>query len=177
MFMPILSGLVVSVDAFFIGLSLGMQKKCRFVHLAIINGFLLFLCFVGFFVAEQIYETIPFDPDLVVGISFIALGLWTILHHFIFRDSQKGKATVLIGLVMSAEAMLITMGITLVFLPHSTIAIPITVSLAHFAYSALSFRLAQSRRVRKISPATAHTVSGIALIIYGLMAIFIEISI
>ena len=188
MFMPILSGLVVSVDAFFIGLSLGIQKKCRFLYVVVINIFLLFLCLGGFFIAERVYESIPFDPDLLVGFSFIFLGSWTILHYFISEHVKKrknseperkfsSKRVVLVGLVMSVEAMLITMGITLVFLPYSTLAIPITVALAHFAYSALSFRLARGKRMGKISPAIAHTISGLALIIYGLMAIFVEISI
>ena len=141
MFMPILSGLIVSVDAFFIGLSLGLQKKCRFLHLAAINTFLLGLCMLGFLIAERIYELVEFDTDLIVGLSFIALGLWCILHYFVsqYAKRRKGKTEetsvsrktiVLVGLVMSLEAMLITMGITFIFLPNSTFVIPVTVALA-----------------------------------------------
>ena len=82
MLMPVLSGLIVSVDAFFIGLSLGLQKRCRFLYLTIINAFLLGLCMLGFFIAGRIYESITIDTDLIVGLSFISLGLWCILHYY-----------------------------------------------------------------------------------------------
>jgi len=188
MFLPILSGLIVSVDAFFIGLSLGLQKRCKFLYLAIINVFLLGLCILGFLIAGQIYELIPFEPDYIVGFSFIALGIWTILHFFISEHIKKRKGTteevnvslktiLLVGLVMSVEAMLITMGITFIFLPSSTFVIPITVALAHFGYSALSFRLARTKQVKRIPAVVSHVISGLALITYGMMALFVELGI
>jgi putative Mn2+ efflux pump MntP len=185
MFLPILSGLIVSVDAFFIGLSLGLQKRCKFIYLAIINAFLLALCILGFFIAAQIYEYIPFDPDLVVGFAFIGLGLWYIAHHFASEYRKKRnpnaiqepaslKSIALVGIVMSGEAMLITMGITFIFLPASTFAIPLTVAFAHFGYSTLSFHLARTRHAEKIPVALSQIISGLALIVYGLMALFVE---
>jgi len=183
MFMPVLSGLIVSVDAFFIGLSLGLQKKCKFLYLVVINVFLFGLCMLGFFLAGQVYESIPIDPDLIVGFAFISLGLWTILHYFVsqrrkgtLKDTNTSRKTiVLVGLVMSIEAMLITMGITLVFLPYSNLLIPLTVALAHFGYSALSFYLARTKYIQRIPAYLSHVISGAALIIYGLMALFVEL--
>ena len=188
MFMPFLSGLIVSVDAFFIGLSLGMQKRCKFLYLAVINTFLLGLCIIGFLVAGQIYESIPFDPDLIVGFAFISLGLWTIMHFLITQHIKKRKGTdeevnvsiktfVLVGLVMSLEAMLITMGITIIFLPDSNLIIPVTVALAHFGYSALSFYMARSKQIKRIPLVLSNVISGLALITYGMMALFVEIGI
>jgi len=186
MFMSVLSGLIVSVDAFFIGLSLCLQERCKFLHLVIINVFLFVLCVVGFFIAEQVYELIPIDPDYVVGFAFIALGLWYIVHYFFFErlktkqenEEKTSKKTItLIGLVMSLEAMLITMGITFIFLPNSTFLIPLSVALAHFAYSAISFYLARTKHVKQMPVALSHVISGLGLIIYGLMALFIEFDI
>jgi len=186
--MSILSGLIVSVDAFFIGISLGLQKKCKFSYLVIINTFLLGLCILGFLIAGQIYELIEFDTDLVVGFAFIALGIWYILHYFVSQyirqykgcmeeENSSIKTIVIVGLVMSFEAMLITMGITFIFLPNSTILIPLTVAFAHFGYSALSFYLARTKYVKRIPCVLSHVISGAALIIYGIMALFIEIGI
>ena len=185
MFMPVLSGLIVSVDAFFIGISLGLQRRCRFLYLAAINAFLLGLCLLGFIIAGRLYELIAFDVDLIVGLSFIALGLWCILHYFICEyircpagplaeDRTSLKTIALVGLVMSVEAMMITMGITFIFLPDSTFIIPVTVALAHFGYSALSFFLARTRYVKRVPVVVSHIISGLALIIYGLLAIFVE---
>ncbi|MCL2400157.1 MAG: hypothetical protein FWC91_10525 [Defluviitaleaceae bacterium] len=188
MFLPVLSGLIVSVDAFFIGLSLGLQKRCKFLYLAIINGFLLGLCIIGYLIAGRIYELIEFDTDLFVGFAFITLGLWCILQYFIYEyiKRRKGiteevetslKTIVLVGFVMSVEAMLITMGITFIFLPNSTFLIPLTVAFAHFGYSALSFYLARTNYVKRIPIVLSHVISGVALIIYGLMAIFVDLGI
>jgi len=178
--MQVLSGLIVSVDAFFIGLSLGLQEKCRFAYLVAINAFLLVLCIMGFLVAGRIYENIPFEPDYIVGFAFIAMGIWTILCYVIAKHTAEGqrkqdrksvKNIIIIGLVMSGEAMLITMGITFIFLPYSSFFIPVAVAFAHFGYSALSFFLARTKYVRRIPDVLSYVISGTALIIYGLMAL------
>ena len=140
--MPVLSGLIVSVDAFFIGLSLGLQKVCRFSYLVIINIFLFVLCVFGFLISERIYELIKFDTDLIVGSSFIALGCWCIFQYFRKERATANiskKTIVIVGLVMSIEAMLITMGITFIFSPNSNLLIPLTVALAHFGSRQLRF--------------------------------------
>ena len=158
------------------------------MYLAVINLFLLGLCILGFFIAGQIYEHIPIDPDLVVGFAFIGLGIWTVLQYFVcvYIKNRKGrvgevntpyKTILLVGLVMSVEAMLITMGITFIFLPYSAFIIPITVAAAHFGYSALSFCLARTNFVKRMPVMLSHVISGAALIIYGLMALFIEIGV
>ena len=184
MFWPVLSGLIVSIDAFFIGFSLGLQKRCKFLYLVAINAFLLGLCLLGFAVAGMIYEFIPFEPDLIVGIAFISLGLYTILHFFVAERIKHRRGTaaevslktfVLVGLVMSGEAMLITMGLTLIFLENASVAIPLTVALAHFGYSAFSFYLARTKHVKRMPTALSHIISGASLIIYGVMALFVEL--
>ena len=146
------------------------------------------MCILGFFVASHIYAAIPIDPDIVVGFAFIGLGMWTILQYFVCRHDKKGKKSdhssgtslktfVLVGVVMSFEAMLITMGITMIFLPSSTLAIPLMVGLAHFGYSVLSFCIARSKYAKRIPVVLNHVISGIALIAYGVIALFVEIGI
>jgi len=152
------------------------------LYLVIINAFLLWLCILGFFIAGRIYGFITFETDYLVGFAFIGLGLWCIAHYFVCErikqrkggESASRKTIVLVGLVMSVEAMLITMGITFVFLPGSTFIIPLTVAFAHFGYSALSFFLARTKYVKRIPAFLSHLISGVALIIYGLMALFVE---
>ena len=173
--MPVLAALIVSVDAFFIGLSLGLNKKCKFMYLAVINVFLLILCLLGFFTAARVYELIRIDADLIVGLSFITLGAWCIFQYFLCRKKElqvKGmKTIILVGLIMSVEAKLITMGITFIFHPYSTIIIPLTVAVAHFGYSALTFYFTRFRYVRRVPQVIGHVVSGGALIVYGLLAL------
>jgi len=169
--MAIFSGLIVSIDAFFIGISLGLQRKCRFWHIVAINAVLFVLCVLGFLLAEQIYERIPFEPDLIVGIVFIVLGFITIFQSFLL-GGMEDKTIAVIGVLMSGEAMLITMGLTFIF-PQAGIVLPVTVALAHFGYSALMFALSRTKYVRRIPPAFSHTVSGLALIAYGMFALIV----
>jgi len=184
MLLSVIAGLVVSVDALFIGASLGLQEKCKFSYLVLMNVFLFGLCLLGYVIAGQVYELIPVDPDYIVGFAFIGLGLFYIINYFAKvrhekdSDEKEGKGTfAMVGLVMSLEAMIITMGITFVFIPEATLLIPITVALAHFAYSAATFFLARTKQVKKIPVALSHVLSGVGLIIYGLLALFVEIEI
>jgi len=186
MLLSVLAGLVVSVDALFIGISLGLQEKCKYIYLVIINIFLLALCFVGFFIAAEVYELIPIDPDYIVGFAFIGLGLYYILNYLIKSKKnnkneivkENGIGTIAtIGAVMSLEAMIITMGITFVFMPYGTIFIPLTVALAHFIYSSVCFFLVRTKYISKMPLALSHYLSGAGLIIYGLMALLLEIEI
>ena len=186
MLMPVLSGLVVSMDAFFIGLSLGMRQRCRFLYLVVINTFLLGLCILGFVLAGRVYELIPIDPDWVVGGAFIALGIWTIAQYFVAERQKKRaeanqssgiKTIFIVGLVMSVEAMLITMGLAILFAPETFWVIPVVVAAAHFGYSAISFYLARSRYAKRIPVIFNYVISGLALIVYGLMALLVEMKI
>jgi putative Mn2+ efflux pump MntP len=172
--MPILIGLIVSIDALFIGVSLGMQRRCRLLHLATINGVLLGMCLVGWWAAGRLYGLLPVDPEWLVGFAFIALGLWVMRRPRGEAVKEASLSTIAsVGAVMSAEAMLITMGITLAFGAH--VAVPITVALAHFGYSLCTFYLARTKQVRRLPLLWCQVISGMALIIYGLMALFIEI--
>jgi len=216
MWFVILSGLIVSIDALFIGVSFGSQKKCRFLHLTIINVVLIALCFLGYGLGVLIGDRVQIELDIFIGVSFILLGAFTILYYFIFERLKSkrllskensdiilenddnileanavnntdnastdivakldvklpnslvpSKNTIVTGVLMSLEAMFITVGLTLM-LDYTTILIPLTVGLAHFAYSAFTFFFA--KHLRRLPPAVGPIVSGAALITYGILA-------
>lgn len=182
MFLSVVAALIVSVDAFFIGISLGLKKSCKFLYVVAISFILLALCVAGYFIAGQVYEAIPIDPDYIVGISFISLGTFGIVYYFATAHGSKGhakrennkpahKTIAAIGAIMSLEAMVITMGLSLIFMPQSTIVIPLAVALAHFCYAAISFRLVRIKRVQRLPVMWAHILSGAGLIVYGVMAL------
>jgi len=166
--MAILSGIIVSVDAFFIGISLGLQKECRFYFLAAINFFLFLMCVAGFFLAIWLGEMVDFDAGLFVGVAFILLGAWCIFKR---ADGSAMHSIFVAGVMMSVEAMLITAGLTLIF--GASLAIPVTIALAHFGYSAAAFFLSRTRYVQRVPVKWGKIISGGALIVYGLLAIFV----
>ena len=61
MWVAIFSGLIVSIDALFIGVSLGSQKKCKYWYLLVISTVLLGLCFAGYFVGLRIGDSVDLD--------------------------------------------------------------------------------------------------------------------
>jgi len=193
MLVAILAGLLVSIDALFIGVSFGSQKKCKFWHLLIINVALIGLCFLGYGLGIWIGDRVDIELDIIIGILFILLGAWTITSYFIFerkkarklkeaensehhenepdkKRKEISKNIVLAGLFMSIEAMFITIALTLT-LDVKTIFIPLTVGLAHFAYSTATFFFA--KYLRRLPPIVGYIVAGCALIIYGILAMTI----
>jgi len=177
MWVAVFAGLLVSIDALFIGISFGTQKKCKFWHVLVINIVLFGLCMLGYVLGILIGDRIDFELDLIIGLLFITLGTWVIASYFIFEHRKRNepeegrhqtKSIWLTGVFMSAEAMFITIGLTLT-LDVTTILIPITVGLAHFVYSAATFFM--SKRLRRLPQMAGHIISGFALIIYGIMAL------
>ena len=175
MWLAVFSGLLVSVDALFIGVSFGTQKKCRFWHILVINTVLLGLCFLGYIFGRLIGGALNFELDIVIGVLFISLGLWVIIGYYLQKrkkdkEEKQGKNIILTGAFMSIEAMFITVGLTLV-LDVTTILIPVTVGLAHLVYCVTTFFLA--KYLRKLPAIITHLISGVALICYGTMAILL----
>jgi len=181
MWTAILAGLLVSIDAFFIGISFGTQKRCKFWHIIAINIGLFLLCILGYFLGVWIGNYLDLELDLVIGMLFITLGLWVMLSYFLFEHRKKkdsedainNKKQIniwLTGIFMSIEAMFITIALVLT-LNVTTILIPITVALAHFVYCTITFFLA--KYLRRFPPMLGHVISGVALIVYGVLAIVI----
>jgi len=124
------------------------------------------LCFVGYLIGIHINTKTDWDFGVIIGLFFILFGVWTIYS----TSKCETKNIIITGLLMSIEAMLITLGLVLV-LDTKTVLLPLTVALAHFVYCTVTFFCA--RHLRRLPPMVGHLISGIALIIYGLLAIFI----
>jgi len=106
MWIAVLSGLLVSIDALFIGVSFGSQKRCRLWHVLVINAFLVGLCFVGYALGVWIGDSVDIELDIVIGILFILLGSWTIVYYFAFerRKVLKCVCKPLAGTIDEIEA-------------------------------------------------------------------------
>ena len=167
MWLVFFASVLVSLDALFIGVSFGSQKKCKYLHIIIINTALFLLCMLGY-LAGILIHGLDLEFDLVIGILFMLLGLWTIASYFIFRSDKINIA--LTGIFMSVEAMFITIGLMLT-LDTTTVLIPITVAVAHFIFCSVTFVF--SKKLRKFPPLIGHLISGLALITYGILAVIL----
>jgi len=86
----------------------------------------------------------------------------------LFQGSGFSKEMLTTGVLMSVEAMFITVGLTLT-LDIQTLIIPVTVALAHLIFSCLTFCL--SKFLRHLPPSVGTIIAGVALIVYGVLAI------
>ncbi|MCL2570193.1 MAG: manganese efflux pump [Firmicutes bacterium] len=175
MWIVIAACLLVSIDALFIGISFGAEKKCKFWHIVFINIGLFVLCLLGYFLGVLIGDVIDIELDILIGVLFITLGLWVIGYYLLFTRRAKGRGSeskniALTGIFMSIEAMFITIGLTLA-LDITTIIIPVVVAGAHFVYCTVTFLLA--KYLRRTPQLVGVIISGVALIVYGIMAILI----
>jgi len=184
MWIIILSGLIVSLDALFIGVALGAQKKCKFWHVLAVNALITALTFVGFGLGIWLGSVIYIDIDIIIGILFILLGLSIIIYHFGFERrknstellpenlSAKGrmpaKNIIVTGVLAAVEAMFITIGMTLV-LDSRSLMIPTAVAAFHLIYSLITFAFA--KQLRKLPAIVGPIVAGLALIAYGIVAL------
>jgi len=173
------SSSIVSLDALFIGVSFGTERRVRLWHLVLINAALFLLCLGGFFVARLVYDLVDFEFGILIGAIFIAMGLWAIVSYAVRArkkaaaiEDGKGskKGIVVTAVLMCVEAMFISIGLVFI-LENVTIFIPIFVAIMHLVYSSITFLLA--KYLRRLPPIVGALVSGLALIGYGLMAILL----
>ncbi|MCL2797611.1 MAG: manganese efflux pump [Firmicutes bacterium] len=74
--LPILiTAALVSVDAFFVGISLGAQKRPKLRHLLSIVAIVFAACSVAFWITSALRSFISFDISRVAGFIFLLLGL------------------------------------------------------------------------------------------------------
>jgi|GEM_PF-324082 len=92
MWVMFFSSALVSIDALFIGVSFGSQKKVKFWQVVFINLFLFLCCVAGFFIARAFFDLIDFEIDIIIGVLFILLGAWVIANHYIGVYKGKRKA-------------------------------------------------------------------------------------
>jgi len=121
--------LLVSVDALFVGMSLRLQKDFKLYYLFIIFSIILAFSIAFYFVAGAVVERIDFAPNILVGVAFTLLGI----RNLFAKDEEKMVlaigSIVVLGLVMSIDAVVATVALTL---EHGNIFfIPILAGASH----------------------------------------------
>jgi putative Mn2+ efflux pump MntP len=165
----IVTALLLAVDAFFIGVSLGLERGFRRKHLVLINAIIFAMCVVVFFVAVRLREYIRFDTSILVGCVFIVLGLIGVLSRGDGKRDGMGLRRVLVlGLVMSVDAMVGTVALATTQAP--TFWIPVIIGATHLVYTMVGSSLAGRIRI----PARASgKIAGACLMLVGLLNFFV----
>ena len=155
--------LLVSTDAFFIGISLGATRGYRFRYLFLISAILFLFSAFSFCIATAAKGFIDLDFSVMVGVTFIVLGLTNLASK---DDTSCGiaiKKIVLLGLVMSIDVVVATTSLTL---KYSAIFIPCVLAASHFLFlmcgSVLTKYIHMPQKVRSI-------ISAVCLITVGVL--------
>ena len=121
--------IMISLDATFVGMSLGAQKGYKNRYPFIIASIILLCSLVSFFVALAVKQTLHFNSSVIIGIAFVILGL----KNLFARDEEKGTIStasiIFLGFVMSIDAVVATFFLTIGQM-HS-ILIPISAAAGH----------------------------------------------
>jgi len=162
-----MTSLLIAVDAFFIGMSLGLQQGFRRTHLFIINIIIFTACIAVFFLAACLKDYISFDPGIIIGSIFILMGLASMIpKRSGKKDSLSVKSLILLGLIMSIDATIGTVALTIN--QKQTFLIPVLIGTTHLIYTFAGSSLA--KRI-KIPQKISHILPGTCLVFVGILNI------
>ena len=154
------TALLIATDAFFIGMSLGMQRSFKIRNLFIINLIIFAMSMVVYFVAGYVKHLITFDTSIFVGAVFVFMGLLTIIE----KNKDTPCGVIALGFTMSIDASIGTAA--LVTSQAQTILIPVLIAATHLLYIFVGAGLG---RCMKFSPRTGNIISGCCLMAVGLL--------
>ena len=133
MYVPIIVTIIlISLDAVFIGMSLKLQRSFNIRVISIISATIFSICVSAYFVAGLLAEYIGFNASWFVGIAFLLLA---IRHLFAKSEENKlytVKVIIFLGIIMSIDAVVAT---TVLTLEHDkTFLIPILAFVGHLIF-------------------------------------------
>jgi|GEM_PF-3838875 len=185
MWIAILAGFLVSVEALFTGSALGAQKRSKLFYLILVNALMIPFAFAGYFAGLWIGEVLDVDwMDYLIAGVFFSFGAWIIFYYYIFEHKKHKEAKrtgveiqhskknlyVILGLIW-IEIFLETVALTLTL--GAIIWIPISIIAAHIIYASTMYFAGQ--KMQKLAGWVSPVVSGSSLIIYGFIILFIDL--
>jgi putative Mn2+ efflux pump MntP len=164
----LLTVFLVSVDAFFIGLSLGVRRGFLYRHMLLLTFIIFAVSVFALAVAGKMLQYFDFASPYVIGGAFIALGIKNL-----FTKSTASENTVVLGkifalgFVMSLDCAVSTTVFTIEY--GVTLLIPIVITVCHLAL--LLFGGFVVKRL-KGTPKLQNLISAACLLLVGLFKMF-----
>ena len=129
----IVTAALISIDALFVGMSLGSQKNFRHICFFVIAAIIFVICLSAALAASALRDYITFDTSLLVGGAFILLGVLSLFS----KEEKKPErlafgSLVVLGLVMSVDC---AVGAAALTIDHSFhILTPVAITVGHLLY-------------------------------------------
>ena len=152
----IITAILVSLDALFVGMSLKLQKGFRLAYLFVIASIILITSLAAYFVAGAIAEHVTFETSVFVGAAFLILGIRSLFDK---DEDQMAMATgtiAVLGLIMSIDGVVATTALTI---EHGKILLtPFLMPIGHLLFLLAGCCIAKfiktSHKVHKVISAT-----------------------
>jgi len=143
----IVTTMIVSIDAFFVGMALKLQNNFKPRVVLLISSVIATICFSAYFVAGKLAEYINFNTSWIVGVAFLLLGI----RHLFSKEKEKGnislRTIIALGVLMSVDAVVATTVLTLEHGP--SILTPVLASLGHLMFLLIGGSIARFIKTRK----------------------------
>jgi len=109
----ILTAILVSLDALFVGMSLKLQKGFKMIYLFIIASIILATSAAAYFVAGAIVQYITFETSVLVGAAFLILGIRSLFDKDEDKMAMTAGTIAVLGLIMSIDGVVATTALTI----------------------------------------------------------------
>lgn len=160
----------LSMDAFSLSLAYGtlnLEKKYR-VFLSVVVGIYHFLMpLIGMLVGNNILKKIPIDPDMIVCLVLIVIGIEMLLESFKNDRNihyMKIGELLLFGLAVSLDSFSVGLGLNTIYKYPIVSAFLFSISSSFFTCLGLSLGSKINEKIGKVST----LIGGICLIVIGI---------
>ena len=166
-------GLSLSMDAFSLSLAygtLGINKKEILTLSTIVGIYHFFMPLLGLLIGNTILNFFPVNPNTIVTIVLVFIGLQMIIETFKNDGDMKVMSfseLLLFGLAVSIDSF--SVGIGLNAINNNFILCSLIFSITSFMFTYLGLIL--GKKVNKLIGSASTLIGGIVLIIIGLMYI------
>lgn len=123
---------LISLDALFVGMSLKLQKGFRWRYLFVISTIIMIFSSVAYVVACSLKDFIAFDLSWIVGTIFVFLGIKNLFASDRQKKSVSLLSTILLGIIMSIDAVVATVSLTIDQV--QTFLIPVLLTAGHLLF-------------------------------------------
>ena len=160
----------LSMDAFSLSLAYGtlpMGKKDRFFLAFIVGLYHFFMPLLGLWLGQFLIQTLHLDPNVVIFLVFLFIGIQMILESRKREDVVKNMnfmENLVFGFAVSLDSFSVGLGLNAI--TNKIFMVPILFSIISFLFTYLGLFL--GNRIKEIFGKISTFVGGVFLIIIGI---------
>ena len=166
-FLIIIIAISLSMDAFSLSLvygTIGIEKKQAYSLSTVVGIFHFFMPLIGLFIGNKVFSLIRINPNIIVSIVFLVIGLEMIYESFKNKETpKKMKMIEQLSFAFAVSIDSLSLGITLNTITTNYLFAIITFSTASAIFTFLGLKL--GKKIKLLIGKLATILGGLTLII------------